>query len=628
MKKTIYRRDLILIFMFLSLAFTLALRSDLHAFSFFKDESYYEEGLKAYQQKDYGQSIYLLGRALRENPRQFEAKQLLGWNYLFTGRLIEAEAIFLALHKEKNSDVRPVQGLAWTCYGLGKYDKAGEYFKDELIKGEEHTLRDSWSYYPKELQDYFTSVVSDANYGLGLVAKQRQEYRAAIQYLQTALMERNQFTAKTDMLMALGDVYYALGKEKDALKVYGEAIKENQESLPAHLKLAWAYYNTGQYQAAEEEFERVIRLKSGAVEGVYGMALCRSMQSRDIEAYYTLIKAIGINPYYVDNPTVQEMIARKPLWKILWKEFGLAYKGRYAYNYRLGNYPVAQSKLTAYLKDVNPGDADAMVALGWCYRWLGEPDKAIDLFKAAARLDGRSAEPYVGIGSAYMAKGRTDDALASFQRALAIDPDSPTACNGLAYLHYQQKALDKTEYYLRKSLSRKGDYFDSQAFLANLLFEMKRYDEAAREYEKLVRIDEKLASSWNGLGWACYAGGKYDRAAEAFNASKALTPFLVETHYGLGLAYAKAGKRSKAKEEMVAAIEIDPWYSHTRELDALIEANKKWRDLYVKLGWSYYDKGNYQAAKWYFERMLTLEPSNSEARRGIDAVAVKNSGSK
>ena len=580
------------------------------AFSLFKDESAYKEGLKLWKSKQYEQSALSLQKAVKIDPDSLPAKKLLGWNYIKLGRLAEAETLFKAAQKEKSNDVGAIQGLAWVYSELGRNDEAVNLFNKEAAWAKQNIDHPDWFYYQYEDQVYIRAIYSDANFGLSNAAKTAGDYPKAIKHLETALKYPNDFTEKSELLTALADLQYAQKQYPAAVASYEEAVKADPKALVIRLKMGWCQYSAGQYGAAEQTFEKALALKQESVDNYYGLALSQAMQNKFDKARENLVKAIALYPYYADTPLVRELIGKQQGWNSLWKDFGLAYT-------RFGNYPAALYKLDGYLKTVNGQDYEALMAAGWSYRWLGSIDTALSMFRDAAKFKPTSDEPQVGIASALLADGQLAEAEKAFGEALSLNVGSSAAYNGLAYLYTAQKNGVKTEEALKKSLALRKDYFDSQAFLANLYFGQKRYAEAAAEYQKLTGLNKSVAASWNGLGWSAYNLGQYANAVSAFSESKKINPYWADAHYGLGMAYAKKGDLAQAKDAFVAAIEIYPYYAHTQDLLGLIKANSDWADLYASLGWSYYYTQQYEPALNAFREYLKIKPADRNAARGI-----------
>lgn len=597
---------------FLAAAFIFAAGIPVQAAWFSKgSKDYFQEGLNHFQKKNYYLSMQSLEKALQLKSDYPEALGVLGWDYIKVGRALDAEAIFAKKYAKNNTDISAIQGLAWSKFALGKVEESEKLFKMEFKWADDHINKDNWVFYGPSDKEYIESIYSDANYGLASLAGAQKNFPLAAKYFETALKYPNSFTSRTDLLTAYGDVYYDQAKYAEAIPVYERAVSVDKNNLSAQLKGAWSYYFNNNFPAAGASFEKALAVSSRqeSVEALYGMALGDYRQNKFDSAYQNLVKAIAVNPYYMDNAVVHDMIAKKPEWKKLWKNFGLAY--------RATNYYAAIYKLDGYLQVVKADDVEALLADGWSYLGLGYPEKAMQLFEAALRINPKADEAYVGMGSSYLAYPKPAEALKAYQQALDINSQSALAYNGLAYYYLYGKDEAKALESAQKSVSLKSDYYDSRAFTGNLFFKQKKFDQAIKEYDQLVRIDPSVVASWNLLGWANYYAGKYDPAVKAFSESKRINPYLAEAHYGLGMCLAKTKEMDSAKDEFSAAINLYPYYSHTKELVGLIKANPKWNDLYKTLGWSYYNYQQYGLAASAFKAYLATEPGDVGALGGM-----------
>jgi tetratricopeptide (TPR) repeat protein len=587
----------------------LVLNFNTSAFGFFKSD--YQEGLSAFEKKDYNKSFQFLQKVLKKDPKNVEAMQLLGFVYFQLNRIRDAEITFLEVQKLSKNNDRVFRGLGWIYFLYGKNEESKKYFLKEIEWANNHFNNSNYApNYTDSDKAYIESTYSDGNYGLGLLAKRAGDYKTAISSLENAAKKRNEFSERSEILTALGDCHLEQSKYSDAASVYSRAVSENKKNLTAHLKLAWSYYYDKKYDMAEKAFEKAQDASKESVEALYGLALSGNMLGKPEKVRENLASGIALGPYYMDNRYVHEIIEKKPDLRSLWKDFGLAY-------YKYGYYAAAVYKLDGYLGKINPNDFDAMVAAGWSYRWLGYLDKAIDTFNDAARLNPKSDEPLVGLGSAYMAYGKAAESEDYFKKALSANQKSAIAHNGLAYLYNYLKDPVKAEDALKKSIAIKKDYFDSQAFLANLYLSQKRYAEAAKEYENVLKIDRSLPATLNGLGWSYYYSGRFKDARGAFEESKKLNPYFAEAHYGLGLSLSKLGEKEDSKSEFVTAIQIWPYYSHTKDLVDIIKSDKSWSDLYMTLGWSYYYNLQYALALDAFKEYQKEKPGDIPALRGI-----------
>jgi len=600
----------------LMVVFIAAANINAHAGFFSKSSAdYYKEGLSQFQKKNYYLSSQSMEKALQLKADYPEAQRILGFSYMKTGRALEAEYIFTEQYKKDNTNIEVIQGMAWSKYTLGKNFESEKYFKDEFKWANDHINNSDYLFYEIPDQIYIESIFADANFGLAFLAKAQKNRPLAVKYFETAVKYPkkypNEFTPRTEILTAYGDLYYEQAQYTEAMAIYERAVKEDKNNLSAQLKKAWSYYFNKNYTGAEKAFEKALSIskKLESVEALYGIALSNYFQNKFDKAYGNLTKAIAINPYYMDNAVINGIIEKKPEWRTLWKDFGMAYAG--------SNYAAAIFKLDGYLQKIKANDVEVLLAEGWSYRGLGYLDKAIEIFNNVLKLSPKSDEAYAGLGFTYLSYKKPADALKTFNQALSINSQSALAYNGLAYYYIAQKDETRAMESVQKSVSLKSDYYDSQAFIGNLLFKQKKYDEACKEYEKLIQIDKSVVASWNMSGWAYYYAGKNDKALNAFSESKKINPFLVEARYGLGLSLAKTDEKDDAKDELAAAINLDPYYTHTQDFVNLVKANPKWNDLYKTLGWSYYNNQLYKLAVAAFKEYLAANTGDIEALRGM-----------
>ncbi|MCJ7514221.1 MAG: tetratricopeptide repeat protein [Anaerolineales bacterium] len=168
------------------------------------------------------------------------------------------------------------------------------------------------------------------------------------------------------VLMAVGDIYAAVGKHDKALQAYEGAAAKLVEPLPAHLGRLAVMIRIGKYAEAILQIERLQ------------------------------------NEYPEDER--------------LWLALSDAREG----SGDLAGALAASERAV----DLAPRAAQARVALGRLARKLGQLDRAIDVLSTFAPS---GAEAAVELGLAYEARREFGRALEQFHRAIALDPGSASA---------------------------------------------------------------------------------------------------------------------------------------------------------------------------------------------------------
>lgn len=168
--------------------------------------------------------------------------------------------------------------------------------------------------------------------------------------------------------------------------------------------------------------------------------------------------------------------------------------------------------------------------------------------------------------------------------------------------------------------------------------------EAARRKAKTNEALELLQQ-----GRTCYAQKEYVQALEKYEAAWKVVPkapatqklqeFLVKSigdaSVAVAIEYSRIGRYDEAEQLLLGVLERDPNNKRARnELSLMrdpVRSNPALTPEHVKnveevnrlltLAWGYYDLGNYDAAYAEFNRVIKIDPYNTAARRGQEAVS-------
>ena len=110
---------------------------------------------------------------------------------------------------------------------------------------------------------------------------------------------------------------------------------------------------------------------------------------------------------------------------------------------------------------------------------------------------------------------------------------------------------------IRKELEIDADDNMKWRHLAELLYEMKQYDEAIETCKKTLENDGRSSETWNILGMVYYQKGNVDRAIAFLNKAIEEYPQFMKGFKNLALIYFKQGDYESALECCYENIEID-----------------------------------------------------------------------
>ena len=146
----------------------------------------------------------------------------------------------------------------------------------------------------------------------------------------------------------------------------------------------------------------------------------------------------------------------------------------------------------------------------------GRLEDALQFFEKAIRLRPDYGRSYLMLGSTYERMGRREDALAAYRRAVELGPAEPGAFGALAALLKKQNQLAEAAKAYENDL-----YFDPGNMItplqryANLLLDMKRYNDAITQYQFILKYQSNNPAIWDNLAFAYHQLGQDDKAVAA-----------------------------------------------------------------------------------------------------------------
>lgn len=463
--------------------------------------------------------------AYSASPGNERYQSLLGWTHFKQGRIDESEKLFRAVYAKNNENLAALQGLAWVEYKKGRLPEAKRRFEREL--GRAKTIRASvnWRYFNSRDTTYVLSCISDAKFGLGLVALAEGKYSDAEDLLASALEYRNDFVGHTPIKAAMGDVFYLQGNYSKARAYFREALRSGEDPAIA-LKLAWCQYHTGNIEKAEEMFNHGLQTATDTRPWVYGLALMAQAANRTPESKTRLEELIGLDPAFPDTAEVRRIMEQNRTWDETYKKFASAYMKK-------GDFAPAYEKLDKYLS-FKPDDCEARILEAWCEINLGRVPAALEKFEALARSKAcLKGEAKLGQGIALLRLGRLDEADATMKQVLLLDSKNAyaqSAQGASAYLRGDFPKAIRIYIACIDRLPAKEQFFSwSSHALNNLGWSYMRtgkYREALDTFKRLEACHDNPAypQVFDGLGWSYLYNGRLDEAEGAFRQSLALAP--------------------------------------------------------------------------------------------------------
>jgi tetratricopeptide (TPR) repeat protein len=231
-------------------------------------------------------------------------------------------------------------------------------------------------------------------------------------------------------------------------------------------------------------------------------------------------------------------------------------------------------------------------------------------FSHAVEADPKFVRGWIDLGLAYFLHTDVDKAVEAFRSAIKADPKQPISYNFLASFFTHNRENDKAAEVLQDLIKVTPGDSDAHTQLASTLYVLKRYKQAAAEYQSAIQTGKDKSQLEAGLGLSYLEAGDHEQGIAALDKAVALesTPLsLNNIAYELADANLELTKSQEYAEKAVAAVEME---SATVSLDKLTTKDlARMSSLaadWDTLGWVYFRAGNLDDAQKYLEAAWNL----------------------
>jgi len=170
------------------------------------------------------------------------------------------------------------------------------------------------------------------------------------------------------------------------------------------------------------------------------------------------------------------------------------------------------------------------------------------------------------------------------------------------------------------------------------LYDLGRYEEAIKEYDKALAIDPNYRDAHNNKGVALYLLGRHEEAIKEYDKALAIDPNFKEAHYNKGAALYLLGRHEEAIKEYDKALAIDPNFKEAhnnkgyvldnlgrheeaiKELDKALAIDPNFKEAHNGKGYALYHLGRYEEAIKEYDKALAIDPDYKVARDNKEMV--------
>ncbi|XP_051911797.1 protein O-mannosyl-transferase TMTC1 isoform X2 [Hippocampus zosterae] len=323
--------------------------------------------------------------------------------------------------------------------------------------------------------------------------------------------------------------------------------------------------------------------------------------------------------------------------------------------------------------DINPQHNRALFNLGNLLKSQGKEREAEVLLKDSVSYGPYFADAYSSLASLYADQKRYTEAHEMYLKGIENCPDSSDLHNNygvflvdtgkeeLAAVHYQQAIQLKPAHYvamvnlgrlLRSSnLNQEAESWYKRALqvtrkveilapLGALYYNTGRYDEALQVYREAVSLQPENTDIWLALAQVLTMAGQTKDAEIMTRGIISRGSRCIECYRLLSSIYSKHGNHTEALEALNSALQQNPsdltvraelYFSkgnqlrEMNQLDLAFESYKLAVELkpdqsqaWMNMGGIQHIKGDYAAARMYYQRALSLNPASKLLKENLE----------
>jgi tetratricopeptide (TPR) repeat protein len=209
---------------------------------------------------------------------------------------------------------------------------------------------------------------------------------------------------------------------------------------------------------------------------------------------------------------------------------------------------------------------------------------------------------------------------------------------GRAILLASSGRLGESNSVLEHLLAQRPDLPDVRTSLGLNDQRLRRYDQAAREFQQVLKADPLNVKAHLDLGLSLFEMRKLDEAAREFQAALAMAPYYTRAEDMLGSVALQKNEYGEARERFEHVLTIDPndfnahynlgtlaalqgqWDSGVQHLRAALSTDPLDPDAHNTLGSLYLRKGDLDSAQAEFREALRLRPNSASTHYNLGLV--------
>ena len=377
--------------------------------------------------------------------------------------------------------------------------------------------------------------------------------------------------------MQLGNLYVKAGKDDQALTIFKQIEKADNENLDALVAISGIYRRQKRYEESVAFLEQ-------------GLIICESSPKAHAKISYNL---------------------------------GFTYR-------QMGNYDGAIKCFEEVVED-NPSDVLANNHLGAIYALQGNHTQAIEAYNRGLKYDPNHPILQFNIAKSYAEIGEISKAQSFYEGALRAKPGWTEAIEAYSDLLLVENKVAEADTVVNQALELYPDDVKMHTAKGNVFNRQSIFEHAEAEFKKALDVDETYKNALTGLAHSLENQGKLDEAIETINKAEKMNPKDLKIKKQSAQIHISANELDTAFEKISKLREIDGNDVQTLNLlgqyyickdDAakaeecfanIKKINPDYNEIYRDWGKRFIQKGDEKKAEPYLHAAIQKNPSDSDA---------------
>ena len=495
---------------------------------------------------DFNASVIQLKNALQKDPKNAEARYLLGLSYLKSG---EAGAAAIELDKAVDLGLRSDElqvALARARLDKGEADKVITSFGSQTLSspklqaelraivGMAQLARNRTEDARKAFAEALALDAADAtaNLGMARLAASEKNFAQADSLVDKVL---GASPSNLAALMFKGALLETQGQSEAAEKTYRDAIRAAPHQVAPRLSLISLLVNNQLLDKASTEVEALQKVAPKDARSFYAKALLLVGQRKFAQAKEAILQVLKVAPNHVPSLMLAGMAAMET-----------------------GAYGEAESYLRKAAYEA-PDAIGPKRLLATTYLRMGKTDLALSEVKELLPKAGRDPSIPALAGEAYLANGDIANAARYYERANSLVPDNAAVQTRLAEIRFAAGDRDQAIKELEAASASHPDRYQPDLALITAYLSRRQPDKALEALKGLEKKQPDNPLTYNLRGLALMMKGDVAGARAGFERAVQLQPTYMPAVVNLANLDLRDRNTDAARQRYEAVLKKEPY---------------------------------------------------------------------